>query len=183
MPYRARVLESSRDKSRASRSFELTPLELLWQRVTRPVERAAWERMLHDRSPDIAQRWSERAIRWWAEHRLRRSVARETAAARRAVARLRRHVSRPGFGKVVVQAHRGRRMEATRTEARAVDVLEGRARIGLGTAGIEVVHPLREPAQHLFHGRQASAKRTPLTIPTARVKGCASRDARPRALA
>ncbi len=55
----------------------LTPLELLWQRVTRPIERAAWHRMLHDRSPDAAQRWSERAIRWWAEHRLRRSVARD----------------------------------------------------------------------------------------------------------
>jgi uncharacterized membrane protein HdeD (DUF308 family) len=55
----------------------LTPLELLWHRVTRPVERAAWDRMLQDRSPDAAQRWSERAIRWWAEHRLRRSVARD----------------------------------------------------------------------------------------------------------
>ena len=55
----------------------LTPLELLWHRLTRPIECAAWDRMLRDRSPDAAQRWSERAIRWWAEQRLRRSVARD----------------------------------------------------------------------------------------------------------
>lgn len=55
----------------------LYPLEMLWQRVTRPIERAAWYRMLNDRTPDVEQRWSERAIRWWAEQRLRRSVARD----------------------------------------------------------------------------------------------------------
>jgi uncharacterized membrane protein HdeD (DUF308 family) len=51
------------------------PLELLWRRVTRPVERAVWVRMLHDASPDAHLRWSERALRSWAEHRLRRGVA------------------------------------------------------------------------------------------------------------
>jgi len=55
----------------------LFPLELAWRRVTRPIERAAWERMLNDATPDLAQRWSERAVRWWAEHRLRRRVARD----------------------------------------------------------------------------------------------------------
>ncbi|HYE84781.1 MAG TPA: metallophosphoesterase, partial [Vicinamibacterales bacterium] len=55
----------------------LYPLERVWQRVTRPVERAAWNRMLNDRTPDVEQRWSERAIRRWAEQRLRRSVARD----------------------------------------------------------------------------------------------------------
>ena len=55
----------------------LVPLEMLWQRISRPIERAAWHRMLHDRSPVSAQRWSERVVRWWAEHRLRRSVARD----------------------------------------------------------------------------------------------------------
>lgn len=55
----------------------LYPLELAWQRVTRPVERAAWDRMLGDRTPDADQRWTERGIRWWAEQRLRRSVARD----------------------------------------------------------------------------------------------------------
>lgn len=53
------------------------PLELAWQRATRPIERAAWQRMLDDRTPEVQQRWSERAIRWWAEQRLRRSVARD----------------------------------------------------------------------------------------------------------
>lgn len=55
----------------------LYPLELLWRRMTRPVERAAWQRMLNDTTPDAEQRWSERTIRWWAEHRLRRQVARD----------------------------------------------------------------------------------------------------------
>ncbi len=55
----------------------LVPLEVLWHRVSRPIERAAWHRMLHDRAPQSAQRWSERAVRWWAEQRLRRSVARD----------------------------------------------------------------------------------------------------------
>lgn len=55
----------------------LYPLETAWRRVTRPVERAAWDRMLLDPTPDTGQRWSERAIRWWAEHRLRRQVARD----------------------------------------------------------------------------------------------------------
>ena len=55
----------------------LYPLELAWQRITRPVERAAWQRMLTDTRPLDQQRWSERAVRWWAEHRLRRGVARD----------------------------------------------------------------------------------------------------------
>jgi 3',5'-cyclic AMP phosphodiesterase CpdA len=33
--------------------------------------------MLHDVTPASEQRWSERAVRWWAENRLRRSVARD----------------------------------------------------------------------------------------------------------
>ena len=53
------------------------PLELAWRRLTRPIEWATWQRMLHDDTPEIDQRWSERAIRWWAEHRLRRQVARD----------------------------------------------------------------------------------------------------------
>lgn len=55
----------------------LYPLELAWRRLTRPVEWAAWQRMLHDATPESEQRWSERSIRWWAEHRLRRQVARD----------------------------------------------------------------------------------------------------------
>ena len=55
----------------------LVPLEVLWHRLSRPIERAAWHRMLHDRAPESAQRWSERFVRWWAEQRLRRSVARD----------------------------------------------------------------------------------------------------------
>ena len=55
----------------------LYPLEFAWQRLTRPIERAAWQRMLHDATPEVDQRWSERAVRWWAEHRLRRGVARD----------------------------------------------------------------------------------------------------------
>ncbi len=55
----------------------LYPIELAWRQATRPIERAAWHRMLTDDTPDAAQRWSERAVRWWAEHRLRRSVARD----------------------------------------------------------------------------------------------------------
>jgi uncharacterized membrane protein HdeD (DUF308 family)/3',5'-cyclic AMP phosphodiesterase CpdA len=55
----------------------LFPLELLWHRVTRPVERAAWRRILNDTTPEVDQRWSERAVRFWAEHRMRRSVARD----------------------------------------------------------------------------------------------------------
>lgn len=55
----------------------LYPLEIAWHRLTRPIERAAWHRMLHDPTPDVDQRWSERAVRWWAEHRMRRSVARD----------------------------------------------------------------------------------------------------------
>lgn len=53
------------------------PLDLAIQRATRPVERLVWLRMLHDRSPDAAQPWSERALRFWAERRLRRNVARD----------------------------------------------------------------------------------------------------------
>lgn len=55
----------------------LYPAERAWQRLTRPIERAAWQRMLHDRTPEIDQPWSERAIRRWAEQRLRRGVARD----------------------------------------------------------------------------------------------------------
>lgn len=55
----------------------LLPLEMAWQRLSRPIERAAWDRMLHDTTPVVEQRWSERIVRWWAEQRLRRSVARD----------------------------------------------------------------------------------------------------------
>ncbi len=55
----------------------LFPASLLWGRVTRPAERAVWRRMLHDASPVAEQRWSERALRSWAELRLRRHVARD----------------------------------------------------------------------------------------------------------
>ena len=55
----------------------LFPLEVLWHRISRPAERAAWHRILNDRSPVSEQRWSERLVRWWAEQRLRRSVARD----------------------------------------------------------------------------------------------------------
>ncbi len=55
----------------------LYPLSLLWHVLTRPAERAAWHRMLEDTSPEMQQRWSERGLRWWAEHRLRRQVARD----------------------------------------------------------------------------------------------------------
>ena len=55
----------------------LFPLEVLWHRISRPAERAAWHRILNDRSPVSGQRWSERLVRWWAEQRLRRSVARD----------------------------------------------------------------------------------------------------------
>ncbi|HEX4913397.1 MAG TPA: metallophosphoesterase [Vicinamibacterales bacterium] len=53
------------------------PASLLWARVTRPVERAVWQRMLHDTSPVSDLRWSERGLRTWAELRLRRHVARD----------------------------------------------------------------------------------------------------------
>jgi hypothetical protein len=45
--------------------------------MTRPIERAVWQRMLEDASPVTEQRWSERALRSWAELRLRRQVARD----------------------------------------------------------------------------------------------------------
>ena len=50
----------------------------MWHRVTRPIERAAWDRML-ERS-DAATSTSDGAsgcVRWWAEQRLRRRVARD----------------------------------------------------------------------------------------------------------
>ena len=53
------------------------PASLVWSRLTRPLERAVWWRMLHDTSPVAHQRWSERALRMWAELRLRRQVARD----------------------------------------------------------------------------------------------------------
>jgi uncharacterized membrane protein HdeD (DUF308 family) len=55
----------------------LLPLEMLWHRASRPIERAAWDRMLRDPTPESDQQWSERVVRWWAEQRLRRSVARD----------------------------------------------------------------------------------------------------------
>ena len=55
----------------------LLPLELILQRGSRPIERAVWLRTLNDTAPDAEQRWSERAVRYWAEQRLRRSVARD----------------------------------------------------------------------------------------------------------
>jgi uncharacterized membrane protein HdeD (DUF308 family)/predicted phosphodiesterase len=55
----------------------LLPLESIFQRCSRPVERAVWLRTLNDSAPDAEQRWSERAVRYWAEQRLRRSVARD----------------------------------------------------------------------------------------------------------
>jgi len=55
----------------------LLPLEMLWHRASRPIERAAWDRMLHDPTPESDQQWSEQVVRWWAEQRLRRSVARD----------------------------------------------------------------------------------------------------------
>lgn len=53
------------------------PFNLAMQRATRPVERVVWRRMLEDRSPDAQQRWGERGLRYWAERRLRRNVARD----------------------------------------------------------------------------------------------------------
>jgi uncharacterized membrane protein HdeD (DUF308 family)/3',5'-cyclic AMP phosphodiesterase CpdA len=53
------------------------PASIVWTRLTRPVERAVWWRMLHDPSPVVQQRWSERVLRTWAELRLRRHVARD----------------------------------------------------------------------------------------------------------
>ncbi len=55
----------------------LYPLSRVLARLTRPAERAVWRRMLEDTSPEVHQRWSERGLRWWAEHRLRRQVARD----------------------------------------------------------------------------------------------------------
>jgi uncharacterized membrane protein HdeD (DUF308 family) len=55
----------------------LYPAAVLWQFLTRPAERAVWRRMLDDRSPVALQRWSERGLRFWAESRLRRQVARD----------------------------------------------------------------------------------------------------------
>jgi uncharacterized membrane protein HdeD (DUF308 family) len=55
----------------------LLPLESMFQRCSRPIERAVWVRALEDKVPDAEQRWSERAVRYWAEQRLRRSVARD----------------------------------------------------------------------------------------------------------
>jgi len=55
----------------------LLPLELIVRRASRPVERAVWMRTLSDSAPDSEQRWSERLVRYWAEQRLRRSVARD----------------------------------------------------------------------------------------------------------
>lgn len=55
----------------------LLPLESIFRRASRPVERATWFRTINDPAPDSEQRWSERAVRFWAEQRLRRSVARD----------------------------------------------------------------------------------------------------------
>ena len=55
----------------------LAPSEIVWRRLTRPMERIVWHRMLQDTTPASQQKWAERAARWWAEHRLRRSVARD----------------------------------------------------------------------------------------------------------
>ena len=55
----------------------LYPISALWRVTTRPLERTVWNRMLEDRSPVAHQPWSERALRFWAELRLRRQVARD----------------------------------------------------------------------------------------------------------
>ncbi len=55
----------------------LYPASVLWSVATRPIERAVWHRMLEDTSPLAQQRWSERSLRFWAEYRLRRQVARD----------------------------------------------------------------------------------------------------------
>ncbi len=55
----------------------LYPSSRFWHRLTRPAERTVWRRMLEDTSPEVHQRWSERALRFWAEQRLRRQVARD----------------------------------------------------------------------------------------------------------
>ena len=55
----------------------LYPASLLFRVLARPLERAVWQRMLEDTSPVVDQRWSERALRFWAELRLRRQVARD----------------------------------------------------------------------------------------------------------
>ena len=55
----------------------LLPLESIFHRASRPFERVVWIRTLNDRAPDADRRWSERVVRYWAEQRLRRSVARD----------------------------------------------------------------------------------------------------------
>ena len=55
----------------------LLPLEWILQRCSRPFERAVWLRTLNNPAPDTEQRWSERVVRYWAEQRLRRWVARD----------------------------------------------------------------------------------------------------------
>lgn len=54
----------------------LRPVELAWYRLTRPLERRVWLRMIEDASPDELQPKVERVVRWWAEHRLGRQVRR-----------------------------------------------------------------------------------------------------------
>jgi uncharacterized membrane protein HdeD (DUF308 family)/predicted phosphodiesterase len=55
----------------------LLPLESIFHRASQPFERVVWIRTLNDRAPDADRRWSERVVRYWAEQRLRRSVARD----------------------------------------------------------------------------------------------------------
>jgi uncharacterized membrane protein HdeD (DUF308 family) len=55
----------------------LFPLERLIRAMTRPLERAVWHHMLEDETPVDHLSISERSARWWAEHRMRRMVARD----------------------------------------------------------------------------------------------------------
>ena len=55
----------------------LKPLELIWRRLTRPIERLVWHRILEDRSPAETLAVAERLARSWTEQRLRRLLYRD----------------------------------------------------------------------------------------------------------
>ena len=62
--------------------FVIVPLRLVVHRLTRRIERAAWQRVLDAPERTGPAAWPSRAVRWWLESRLRFGFACASAATR-----------------------------------------------------------------------------------------------------
>ena len=50
------------------------PLRLAWRRLSRPIERAAWNRLHHMQEANLSLSFAGKAIKYWLERRMRLAI-------------------------------------------------------------------------------------------------------------